>query len=418
MHAVETRTPGDELELTVGAPAAGGGFVARTPDGQVVFVRHAIAGERVLARITEATTRYLRADAIEVLEPSPDRITPACSFAGPGRCGGCDYQHIDLGAQRLFKAHRIRELLASIAGIDADVEVRPVPGDAAGLASRTRVDLAVSRNGRPGFHRYRSHEVVEVDACPLEVPELAALGVERLRWPGARAIEAHASALGERVLSIDARAKLDLPEIDADLVVNGHARRGGGIVIHEVLGHRFRVSPGVFWQVHPGAATTLTNAVLLAAGDVEGRHLLDCYCGAGLFTVALAHAVGERGSVVGIEENSRAVRDARKNAAHLANVSVLLHPVTAASLLDLSPPPEIVVLDPPRTGAGKQVISALSNLDRRPERVVYVSCDVATFARDTRVLLDNGFHLEGLAAYDCFPMTEHVELVATFSSLG
>ena len=136
------------LELEVGAIAAGGGCVGRAPDGRVVFVRHSLPGERVVARVTAATTRYLRADAVEILTPSPDRVPPPCPHAGPGRCGGCDFQHVEPGAQRRLKAFRVTEQLARVAGIDRSVEVEPVEGDVGGLHWRSRVRVAVDGNGR------------------------------------------------------------------------------------------------------------------------------------------------------------------------------------------------------------------------------------------------------------------------------
>ena len=140
----------DLLELEVGAIAAGGGCVARAPDGKVVFVRHSLPGERVRAQVTASTSSYLRADAVEILGPSPDRVEPPCPHAGPGRCGGCDFQHVEIGAQRRLKAFRIAEQLERLAGMDLDVEVEPVPGDTAGLGYRSRVRVAVDGRARWG----------------------------------------------------------------------------------------------------------------------------------------------------------------------------------------------------------------------------------------------------------------------------
>jgi tRNA/tmRNA/rRNA uracil-C5-methylase (TrmA/RlmC/RlmD family) len=134
---------GDELELLVGAVATGGGCVARAPDGRVVFVRHTLPGERVRAKVTETSRSYLRADAVMILEASPDRVEPRCPHAGPGRCGGCDYQHIELGAQRRLKATRVEEQLARMAGVQRSVVVEAVAGDTDGLGWRSRVRVAV-----------------------------------------------------------------------------------------------------------------------------------------------------------------------------------------------------------------------------------------------------------------------------------
>ncbi|HEX4175204.1 MAG TPA: TRAM domain-containing protein, partial [Acidimicrobiales bacterium] len=184
-------TGGDDelLELQVGAIAGGGGCVGRAPDGKVVFVRHSLPGERVRARITAETSSYLRADAVEVLSASPDRVDPPCPHAGPGRCGGCDFQHVGLDAQRRLKAARIAELLSQIAGIEREVAVEAVEGDDDGLGWRTRVRLAVDRDGHTGFRRHRSHRVERVDACPVTSSEVGATGALRAVWPGTAELE-------------------------------------------------------------------------------------------------------------------------------------------------------------------------------------------------------------------------------------
>lgn len=405
---------GDEFECTVGRPATGGGFVARAPDGRVVFVRHAVAGERVRARVTEVTRSYLRADAIEILSASPDRVTPTCPISGPGGCGGCDYQHIALQAQRRFKAMRVQELLASIAEIAFDHAVQPVAGDEAGLAWRTRATFAVDESGRAGFYRHRSHEIVEVERCPLVTGSLDALAIGQARWPGVRTIDVHSSASDRSVVAVFGEPGASVPRLDADLVVNGQAQQGSGTITHLVHDRRFRVSPNVFWQVHPGAAVTLADAVRRAAGNLDGANVLDCYCGAGLFSINLADSLPAPSAVWGIEQNAGAVRDAKRNARHLDNVTILNHTVSADYLRSVRFAPDIVVLDPPRSGAGRPLMRALCAMKPQP-RVVYVACDPATFARDARVLLDASYVVDSLEAYDCFPMTEHVELVAAFS---
>ena len=171
-----TQDSDDLLELEVGALAGGGGCVARAPDGKVVFVRHSLPGERVRALVTAATKSYLRADAVQILVASPDRVDPPCPHAGPGRCGGCDFQHVEVGAQRQLKAGRVRELLRDIAGVERGIEVEGVEGGRDGLAWRSRVRLAVDRNGAAGFRRHRSHTIEKVGECPVATPEVAATG--------------------------------------------------------------------------------------------------------------------------------------------------------------------------------------------------------------------------------------------------
>jgi tRNA/tmRNA/rRNA uracil-C5-methylase (TrmA/RlmC/RlmD family) len=418
---------GDELlELQVGAIAGGGGCVGRAPDGKVVFVRHSLPGERVRARITAATSSYLRADAVEVLSASPERVEPPCPHAGPGRCGGCDFQHVELGAQRRLKAARIAELLGQIAGIERQVEVEPVEGDEDGLAWRTRVRLAVDRNGQAGFRRHRSHRVEHVDACPIATPEVGATGVLRARWPGTAELEVvtgtasvgAGAANATAVVSVAPRgpAQLRLPTVDAGLVVRGKVRRDPGAVHMEAGGRTYRVSAGVFWQAHRGAAERLLTAVLDAVGDCEGAIIADLYAGAGLFAVALASRVGLTGTVLAVERDRRACADARHNSAGLPELVVEEAEITPDLVAAGIGRPSVLVLDPAREGAGIEVTRSIAGLAPTLRRVVYVSCDAASFSRDARVLFDERWTLTSLRAFDIFPMTEHVELVGTFES--
>ena len=184
---------GELLELTVGEPVHGGWCVARTAagadQGKVVFVRHALPGERVRARVTSSTARFTRAEAVEVLEPSPDRVEPPCRYARPDGCGGCDLQHASPGAQRAMKAQVVMQQLRRIAGIEREVEVAALPGDPAGLGWRTRVGFAVGRDGTAGLRRHRSREVVAVNDCLIAHPLVGAAEVTGRPWPGAQGVE-------------------------------------------------------------------------------------------------------------------------------------------------------------------------------------------------------------------------------------
>jgi tRNA/tmRNA/rRNA uracil-C5-methylase (TrmA/RlmC/RlmD family) len=417
------KTGRDEVfELQVGAIAGGGGCVGRAPDGKVVFVRHSLPGERVRARVTAATNSYLRADAVEVLEASPDRVEPPCPHAGPGRCGGCDFQHVELGAQRRLKEARIAELLAQIAGISREVVVEAVEGNHDGLGWRTRVRLAVDRNGEAGFRRHRSHRVERVDACPVATPEVETTGALRARWPGAAELEVLTGAATggadktAAVVSVTPRghAPPRLPAVDAGLVVKGRVRRDPGSVLMTAGGRSYRVSAGVFWQAHRGAADALLAAVLAAVGDDKGATIVDLYAGAGLFAAALAERTGPGGSVLAVERDRLACADMRHNAADLPQLVVEEAEVSPELVATSIGRPSVVVLDPAREGAGIQVMRALAGIAPTLRRAVYVSCDAASFSRDARVLLDEQWRLTSLRAFDIFPMTEHVELVGCF----
>ena len=398
------------LELAVGAVAAGGACVAHAPDGRVVFVRHTLPGERVRAVVTASSRSFLRADAVEVLTASPERVERPCPYAGPGRCGGCDWQHVSLPEQRRLKAALVEEQLRRLARVERSVVVEEVPGAEDGLGWRTRVQFAVAPSGRAGLRRHRSHDLEPVDACLIASPDVEAVGAEALRWPGASGVEVVAAG-AQRVVSVTSsrRSSVRLPDVEAGVVVDGRAVRGPHGVRHDVLGRRFEVAAGGFWQVHPGAATALATAVLAALEPRAGERALDLYAGVGLFAALLGERVGPTGAVTAVEADARACADAARNTGDLPHVRIRTAPVSA-ELLTRVGAPDLVVLDPPRSGAGLEVTRALAVL--RPRRLAYVACDPASFARDLRVLLDAGWALVSLRGLDLFPMTEHVELVA------
>ena len=399
------------MELVVGAVAAGGSCVARAEDGRVVFVRHALPGERVRVVVTSQTSSFLRADAVEVLEPSPHRVPEPCAYAGPGLCGGCDWQHVDVAHQRVLKADLVAQQLRRLAGVELPVVVEEVPGAPDGLGWRTRVQFAVAPSGQVGLRRHRSHELQPVDRCLIASPDVEAVGVEGLRWPGVSGIEVAADG-AQRVLALTSRGRAQPPEVDAGLAVDGRARRTPHGLRHTVLGRSFEVGAGGFWQVHPGAAEALSRAVLDGLDPQPGERALDLYAGVGLFASLVAERVGPTGSVLAVESNPHATADAARNTADQPQVRVRTSAVDAA-VLQAAGAVDLVVLDPPRAGAGLEVTRVLAGM--RPRRLVHVACDPASFARDLRVLLDVGWELESLRAFDLFPMTEHVELVAVLT---
>ena len=411
------------LELRVGAMAAGGGCVAHAPDGRVVFVRHSLPGELVRARITSETARFLRADAVAVVERSPDRVDPPCPAAGPGGCGGCDWQHVALPAQRRLKSELVSEQLRRLAGVDISVAVEELPGTPDGLGWRTRVQFAVDRDGRVGMHRHRSHDVHPLERCLIAHPAVEAVAVEQRLWPGVDRVEAEVSATGGGAVVVvpggqgGTRAGTRtggraLPDVEAGLVDGRRVVRPPGAIHHRVLGREFRVSAGVFWQVHPAAPDVLAGAVLDALEVVAGESVADLYAGAGLFAALVAEQVGTSGAVVAVERNGAACADARANTADLPQVSVVREAVTPRVVSTGIGRPDVVVLDPAREGAGRDVSAALAGLVPAPRRIAYVACDPASLGRDLRVFLDAGWRLASLRAFDLFPMTEHVEVLA------
>lgn len=434
---VEQTAGEDLLELTTGAFAHGGHVVGRVddaPDGRVVFVRHALPGERVRVRLTDAgrSDRYWRGEAVEVLEASPDRVDPPCPHAHPGGCGGCDLQHASLPAQRALKAQVVTEQLVRLGGVDPEAllggpvvvaalpEPGRAPGEETGLGWRTRVRYAVDASGRPGFHRHRSHDVVAVARCPQVTDAVDATGVTRLPWPGVGAVQVSTGGSGAVVRAEHGPRRARLPRVQAEGLVAGTAERpvqvrGRTWVRHDVPGAgSLRVNVDGFWQAHAAAAEVFVAHVVRLASVRQGDTVLDLYAGAGLFTCALARGLGERGHLVAVESDRGGVADLRRNVHDLPVVRVVHDRVERALRTDAVPAAaDVVVLDPPRSGARSAVVDQV--VARRPRAVVLVACDPASLGRDTALLAARGYRLRELEAMDAFPMTHHVECVALYT---
>ncbi|MER5703005.1 class I SAM-dependent RNA methyltransferase [Micromonospora sp. NPDC002296] len=393
----------ERVELTVDAVAPGGHCVARV-DGQVVFVRHALPGERVVAEVTEVHRGFVRADAVTVLDAAPERVEPPCPYAGPGRCGGCDLQHVSPQAQLDWKASVVREQLRRLAGLtDSEIDrlgvrVAALPGGPLGWRSRVR--YAVDAAGRAGLLKHRSHEVVPIDRCLIAHPaiqELPVLAPSGARWPEADAVETVASTGGD--VTVTALADGAPTPVD------------GPPAVREVAAGRDWTLPASgFWQVHPAAADTLVDAVLDLLAPKPGESAWDLYGGAGLFAAALVGRVGPDTRVTVVESATPSVAAARENLRDLPRVEVVAARVeTALARRRIIGPVDLVVLDPPRTGAGAQVVRDV--MAASPRAVAYVSCDPAAFARDVRTFAEAGWRLAELRGFDLFPMTQHVEVV-------
>ena len=317
--------------------------MSRLAEGRVVFVRHAIPGERVEVEVTEGTDgdRFWRADAVAVLTASPDRVAAPCSVAGPGLCGGCDFQHVSLDRQRVLKAEVVAEQLRRLAGLDVPVVVEAVPGDVDGLRWRTRTRFAHLPDGRSAMRKHRSHDLVPVDDCLIAAPGSTS------------------------------------PSAEESVAAAG-------------IAHEFAVAADGFWQVHPGAPTVLVETVLELLDPQPGERVLDLYAGVGLFAAFLADRVGPA-RVVAVEAHPAAARDAGANLPR--GVRVVRGDVGRVLAASLDEPFDLVVLDPPREGARRAVVEQV--VDRSPRAVAYVACDPAALARDSRGLrrarlLDDG----------------------------
>ena len=374
--------------VRVGRIAHGGHWVGRH-DGRVLFIRHALEGESVMVRVTGLAKRHGFADAVEVLEASEHRIPAPCPIALS--CGGCDFQHVDADHQRELKRQVVAEQLRR--GADLGWGGRVEAPDAATLGWRTRMryhrdPAARGADGADGWgmHAPRSHQIVALPdvGCALAVPELAK--------PSAGS---SGRAVGETLVGVAAADGVRWVKPGAD-----------ELVTEEAAGRSWQVSTDGFWQVHPRAASVLVDAVLEAADVRQGERALDLYCGVGLFAGAMVDAGAH---VTGVEGGRRAIELARKNVPqatfHVGSVDRVLNRLPGRF--------DVVVLDPPRQGAGSAVLRDV--LDRGARVVVYVACDPAALARDLATAREIGWNVDRVRAFDLFGSTHHVECVATLT---
>jgi tRNA/tmRNA/rRNA uracil-C5-methylase (TrmA/RlmC/RlmD family) len=387
---------GDLIDVSIEKVAHGGHFIARY-NGAVIFVRHAIPGEHCTVEITSTGSSFNRGDVVSISEPSEFRVQPPCQYSHRAGCGGCDFQHIDPAYQRTLKSHVITEQFSRIAKQDIQVEVEEV-GSPVGW--RTRAIATTNRNGKLGFYKSRSHSIAPVENCIICVDGMKFSEIAGRNLKGDVRVEISASNTGERTIALAPTRGEEKARITE-----------GPAVLHELVeGKTLEVSQESFWQSHAKAPEVLTKAVLDFAQISSSEHVLDLYGGAGLFTAAIIDLVGPDGQVDLIEGSKVATEDARRNFASYKNVTVATGDV--AKLLPRVTSADVVVLDPPREGAGKDVISQIAALN--PRAIVYVACDPAALARDTAYLEDHSYLLAGLRAFDLFPMTHHIECVALY----
>lgn len=388
---------GDLIQVTIEKVAHGGHFIARH-DGAVIFVRHAIPGENCTIQITSTGSSFNRADVVSVETASEFRVQAPCSFANRNGCGGCDFQHISVEHQRRLKSDVIAEQFSRIAKMELRVDVEEV-GESTHW--RTRAIATTDRNGKLGFYKSRSHSIAPVTDCIICVEGMNFSEIASRDLKGDVRVEISASNTGERSIALAptrGEEKARLTE--------------GPAVLHEnVSGRALEVSQESFWQSHKNAPEVLTQAVLDFAQIKTGEHVLDLYGGVGLFSAAILDAVGPTGHVDLIEGSKVATADAARNFAAYSNITIATGDV--AKLLPRITAADVVVLDPPRDGAGKEAVAHIARL--APRAIVYVACDPAALARDTAYLADHSYSLVKVRAFDLFPMTHHIECVALYA---
>ncbi len=401
---------GREVEIEATNIAHGGFGVARL-DGRVVFVQDAIPGERVRARITDDRKKsFWRAVAVEVLEPSPHRRPHLWAEAAierdpEQRPGGADFGHIEPAHQRELKALVLKDALQRMGRLEREVVVEAVEGPADGGGWRTRERLHVAEDGTVGPYAARSHRVIPVSDLPLGTPGLR-----------------EAAPLGEDMSDLAGQSvEVLAPSIGTPRLIIG---RQAPSVIRERVGEReFLVDDAGFWQVHRSAPETLTRAVQEAIDpelfDPKAANL-DLYGGVGLLAAAVADRFGPATRITSVESDERATEHAQENLSEWVGAMALTARVErwVQGLADASAVERArlqaatVVLDPPRSGAGRAVLEALAAVS--PAQLVYVACDPVAFARDAGILAELGYELAGLRAFDLFPSTHHVEAVGAF----
>lgn len=362
-------------------------------DGQVVFVAYGIPGEEVLVELGKRKPGYLEGAVAEVLSPSSHRVTPPCPYFGA--CSGCAWQHIDYAYQLELKQRIVAEQLRRIGKLEG-VPVAPTLASPSPYHYRNQARFSVDAQGKLGFVRRHTRRFLPIEACLIMD---SWINQAMLRLQG-RAPGAHQVVVRYGVNTGNYLIHPGLGE--------GVGLETGQPYYEEVLGGRhFRISGASFFQVNIAQAEQMVGVVRDRLGLTGTQLLVDAYAGVGTFGALLAPQVAK---IIAIEESAVALRDAEVNMAGIANLE--LHQAKTEQVLpQLKERPDAVILDPPRAGCHRQVLAAL--LELKPRRVVYVSCDPATLARDLAVLVAGGYGLLSVEPIDMFPQTYHIEAVAT-----
>ncbi len=431
---------GQRLRVTIERLVFQGSGFGRLPDGRVVFVPYTAPGDEAEIEVTGARDDYVRANLVRVLNPAPVRATPTCRYFGT--CGGCYWQHVTYASQLEWKRDILRELLARVGKL-TDVPVSTPIAPAGPWEYRARAQFKVFAGARLhiGFHQRETHRVVDIDRCPLlDVRLNSVLGILRhMRDPSLPKLflnlreiwVAVGTGTGEAIVSFFARVqdraairlvfdriRTEVPTLQGVVLLDGDPRQhprfvdrhGLGAIAEQVGDLRFRVDATAFFQVSGLAAEALTRLVVEGAVLTGTERVLDLYGGVGTFTVPLARHAKE---VVGVEANPAAAADAvhnlRSNGCAGARI-VQAQVEQALPALAQEGPWDLIILDPPRQGASRRVLDAIAGM--AVPRLVYISCDPSTLARDLGLLVPVGYRCTALTPVDLYPQTFHLEAVA------
>lgn len=435
------------MQLQIEKLVYGGDGMARLPAddkglGKTVFLPFVIPKEKVEATLAQTRPGFARARLDQVIEPSPERIQPGCPYFG--RCGGCQYQHIDYAAQLRYKPEILRETLRRTAKLELQCDIQLHAADPWHYRNRTRMRIQTTPKFELGYHRNASHQLLPVDQCPISSPLIneainavwklgtdgavpgSAHGIQYFAnhddqqmlvelyvrpGTGARECQPFAAALHQLVPAVQGVIVFANSPAEDDSrqfapLTSVHSAEGQAVgnseLRYRVGDHNFRVSAGSFFQTNRFLVEELAR---VAVGEHTGRAALDLYAGVGLFTLPLSLRFD---GVLAVEASPRSIADLRQNAP--ANVKPI-RATTDDYLAERGPKlaPDLVIVDPPRAGLGEKTARALGRMS--VPRVTYVSCDPATLARDLRVLLESGFKVEEAHLFDLFPQTAHMETI-------
>jgi 23S rRNA (uracil1939-C5)-methyltransferase len=401
-----------ELKLT--GSAYGGDAFGRDDSGRMIFVPYALAGEHVRVEIYEDHKRWARARLLEVLAGSPERITPRCRHFT--ECGGCHYQHMPYATQLRIKSEILHSQLERLGGFqDPNVEAT-VPSPSV-WNTRNHIQFSLTSNGQLGFKAAGSNRVIAIEECHLPEPPLVDLWprLDLEAVPGVTRVALRAGVEEECMILLhgqgnpEVEVEIDLPASIVWLGPGGAAVLAGeGYLVFEVLGRPFKVSATSFFQVHTDLAGELVRRAVKALAIQPGDTVFDLYAGVGLFSAFLAQ---EGAKVVAVEESPWACADFETNLMQFDGVE-LYEAAVEIALPSIPSQPDAVLVDPPRAGISQEALQRLIEL--APPRLVYVSCDTATLARDGQRLSGAGYHLERATPIDLFPQTYHIETLSVW----